>query len=269
MGGGLEVVNTLVQQMIGGLLGPAPSGGGSPRSPGSPRAAARAAPRFPNGLEAVHGFINAIGELDGVDDPPALLPVARSGVPLGHSNYEGVTRATTAILRAYEQQHGSLHSAIAELSNSASIQTETADQIAALFTRVDQAYQAHVAAPASTGAGATTGTAGATAGRTTASGTAADTTAASPLGQSSAPSTAANAETAGADGSNTFSSQQVEEQMQLAVLAFALTMARSAQCLQTFTQRITNRSQQLLLQVCREVASGERTFPASQVLLTH
>lgn len=251
MGGGLEVVNTLVQQMIGGLLGQ-PPGTGSPLSPGSPRG--RLLVRNPNGLEAVHGFLNAIGELDDVDNPPALLPVARSGVPLFQSGYQSVTRATTAIIRDQERQHGSLQAALSAATNLESIDAAAVEQISALFTRVDTAHAAFRASAAS--ATATGGAPG-----STPTATAAEPTAASPLAQTAA----AGGETA-ADGSGASSSQHVQEQLQLAVLAYALTMARSAQCMQRFTERMTDRAQQLAQEVVREIAAGVQTFPATQVL---
>ena len=257
-GGGLEVVNNLVQQMIGGLLGQPSSGAASPLSPASPRGRPR--PRRLNGLEAVHGFLNAVGELNSVDDPPALLPVARSGVPVAQSGYQSVTQATTAIIREHERLHGSLQGALAAATNSQNIDAATVSQISALLARVDEA---HIASRASAATAANEGGApGSIA--PTAAGEASGATA-SPLGQAAAPDAEAPTGHAAPGVPQAAGSQHVQEQLQLAVLAYALTMARSAQCIRRFTERMTDSAQQLAQEVVREIAAGEQTFPASQV----
>lgn len=251
------MVNTLVQQMIGGLLGQGSPGTGSPLSPGSPQGS-RVVLRQLNGLEAVHGFLNAIGELDDVDDPPALLPIARSGVPLFQSGYQSVTQATTAIIREHERDHGSLQDALSAATNSQSLDAATVEQISALFTRVDEAHTAFRASAA------TAANVGSVAATTAAAPAPVDPPAAvaSPLGQAAAP----GAEMPPVDASSgPGGSQHVQEQLQLAMLANALTMARSAQCMQRFTDSMSNRAQQLAREVVREIAAGEQTFPASQV----
>lgn len=233
-GPGLEAVNAIVSQVVGGLLGPTAAHGSQPASPRTPHRRRRTAPPL-NGLVALHGYLSRLSDLQSLDDPPAMLPVVRNGLPDSHHSWNWVTSATTAILNSNRQRHGSLQDALVSATGDGSLSSETVEQLDALLQRAvaqqqqPQQDEGTTSTQPSRGPGA------------------------------SAPGTdAASSQTEGAP-SDTY------EFMQLIVLAYALTMAQAAESMRIFERNFTERAASLARDVLLDMETGSTTFERSQV----
>ena len=245
-GPGLEAVNAIVSQVVGGLLGPATSHGSQPGSPRTPHRRRRA-PAPLNGLVALHGYLNRLSELQAVDDPPAMLPVVRTGLPDSHHSWQSVTSATTAVLNSSRQRHGSLQEALAAATGDDIVRSGTVEQLDSMLQRavaqrqLQQDLQPEGVSPTPLSGEPTRGSSIST--------PAAEVTASQVSGQG-------RAEPAPSD---------TYEFMQLIVLAYALTMAQAAENMRTFEASFTERAASLVRDMLQDMESGSTTFERSQV----
>lgn len=243
-GPGLEAVNAIVSQVVGGLLGPTATHGSQPVSPGTPHRRRRTAPPL-NGLVALHGYLSRLSDLESLDDPPAMLPVVRTGLPDSHHSWDSVTSATTAVLNSNRQRHGSLQAALIAATGDNNLSSATVDQLDALLQRaVTQQQQQPRQDVQHDGAGSSEASRG--------SGASASAT-------DAAASQAQGAPRADATPSDTY------EFTQLVVLAYALTMAQAAESMRTFEANFTERAAALARDVLRDVQDSSATFERSQV----
>eukprot|EP00892_Ulva_mutabilis_P010765 jgi/Ulvmu1/8060/UM004_0297.1 len=243
-GPGLEAVNAIVSQVVGGLLGPATSHGSQPGSPRPPHRRRRAAPPL-NGLVALHGYLNRISDLQTVDDPPAMLPVVRTGLPDSHRSWHSVTSATTAVLNSSRQRHGTLQDALSAATGEASLPSPIIEQLDSLLQRAVAQQQQD--AP-SEGTNSTPLSAEPTRGPGVST----------PTGDEAASQSGGQDRTEGSP-SDTY------EFMQLIVLAYALTMAQAAESIRSFAASFSERAASLARDLLRDLESGSTTFERSQV----
>lgn len=233
-GPGLEAVNAIVSQVVGGLLGPTAAHGSQPASPRTPHRRRRTAPPL-NGLLALHGYLSRLSDLQSLDDPPAMLPVVRNGLPDSHRSWNSVTSATTAILNSNRQRHGSLHDALIMATGDENLTPATVEQLDALLRRAVAQQQQPQQDEGITS------------------------TQPGPGPGASSPATEPTSSQTEAAPSDTY------EFMQLIVLAYALTMAQAAESMRIFETNFTERAAALVSDVLLDIETGSTTFERSQV----
>jgi hypothetical protein len=272
-GVGFDAVSSLVSQVVSGLVGTPPSRhappGSSPRTPPTSRNRVRSFTttlRPLNSLSALASFLNRLSELAAVEEPSAMLPVARTGHATQRRSWDEVTAAVTAVLSDIQQRAGSLHAAVQPAFRDQSLDREwlaTFEQMLVMASDSLFRTSSESSRSTTTPAPSVDASAAPTAAGTPDAPGSREPEAQGLSGAQGAAASEAHSDTA-ADEQPSVQTRGNYEYFPLAVFAYALTMIRAAEALQRFQTSVSASANSLLREVVREVSEGSG-FDRTQV----